>query len=70
MIKVEAQDHSHENHDAITAILETDSTGEYHLVKSLETGLSSKYAIKREVAFAILIFIVGLGYFYKTLNHA
>ena len=68
--KVEAKVHNSNSHGEVTASLAADSAEKYHLSGSLEKGLSSKYAIEREFAFAILIFIVGLGYFYKTLNHA
>ena len=70
ILKIEAQDRESESHGEVTAALIAESDGENHVAEISDQRFKSKQTIEKEFAFAILIFVVGLGFFYKTLNHA
>ena len=63
------QDHSNESHTKVIVAPAKDAHKEDQVAKSADQDFVSKHTIEMEFTFAILIMIVGLGYFYKSSNH-
>ena len=63
-----AQDQSGESQSEVIATSAANTDWSDHLVESSGSFVSSKHTTSRESAFALLIMVVGLGYFYQSVR--
>ena len=63
-----AIDYNRESHASAIAVPVTDTHKENHDTESLDNGFMAKHTTEMEFTFAILVILIGLGYFFKSSN--